>query len=102
MECTEENNYRNLPDLSASNGPGSGGQLRVGMAMPEDESSRSGSRMSIPLTARAADVARRIISRRLTLREVIRSVGSSLDWMDVRTSTALVTALMVSRVEPRP
>lgn len=79
---------------------GSGGQDRVGMLI----SSRSGSRVSSPLTARAADVAHRIISRRPRLREACRSNGSltrECIGIDASTSAALIESRTQSK-EPLP
>ena len=81
---------------------GSGGQLRVGMAIPEGSSlSCASSPATLDLRA-AADVALLIISRRPTPREIMRSMGSGfLDCMS--TSTAELTALTASRGDvPRP
>ena len=74
---------------------GSGGQVKVGMAILE-ASSLSVSRASTPLTALATEVARLIISRKLTVLEWFRSVGSRRDWMEART---LFIALMVSSAD---
>ena len=99
-----------LPSLMLSSGGGSGGQVSVGMRMPPT-SSESLSTTDSPVTARAAALVRRIISRRpMLLRVGLRSVGSALagevleaatrDWMDASTSMGLRGSKLAAKASP--